>query len=220
MTRLPYATALAMSASLPLLRLERRRAKPRVGARRQRDVTVRHLLFVARRQDEVLAAFALVHAGGADVFDRRLPGVVDAAGDRVFLIRRRDLQHHRPDVLGVVEREDVDRVGIGRERLVLPRQRPRPVDDLVEVAAALLRRIEHELRVDRRHAPDDGLDGAAMQATFGELVRGERRDGFCTGLEFLLLTAGRDHQPAKQSPDGEQRRAGHCRSLLHGDTSF
>jgi len=108
-----------------------------VGARRQGNVAIRDLLFVAGRQDGLFAALALVHAGGADVFDRRLPPVIDASRDRVLLIRWGDLQHHRADVLGVVGREELDRVGIGRKCLVLPRHRPRPIDDLVEVAAAL-----------------------------------------------------------------------------------
>ena len=49
---------------------------------------------------------------------------------------RRDLDHHRP-VLGVEERHEVDDVGIGRQRLVLPVEQAGPVDDLVGLAAEL-----------------------------------------------------------------------------------
>ena len=54
----------------------------RVGLRRQRDVALRCRLLVAGRQDEVFAALPLVDAGRSDILQRRLPGLVDAAGDR------------------------------------------------------------------------------------------------------------------------------------------
>ena len=42
-----------------------------------------------------------------------------------------------PDVLRVEERHEVDRVGVRRQRLVLPVRQARPVDDLVEGAPGL-----------------------------------------------------------------------------------
>ena len=89
----------------------------------------------------------------------------------MLFIRRRNLQHHRPDILGVVEGHEIDRVGVGRERLVLPTDGPRPIDDLVEVAFGVVHRLEHQLGIDRRHAPDDGLDGAAVQRPLGQFGR-------------------------------------------------
>ena len=121
------------------------------------------------------------------------------------VVRRRNLQHHRPDVLRVEERHEVDRVGVGRERLVLPGQRPRPVDDLVEVAARPVdHRLEHELVVDRRHAPDDGLDGAAVQGAFRELID--------AGLLSESLRCKASHrQSASQGGDEEAEWAIGCR---------
>ena len=114
------------------------RAQQRIAlivAGRQRDIAVRHLLLVARRQDQIFAARALVDAGRADVFQRRLPGVHDAAVDDA-IVGRRDLDHHRP-VLRVEEGHEVDDVRIGRQRLVLPVEQAGPVDDLVWLAAEL-----------------------------------------------------------------------------------
>ena len=101
-----------------------------IGTRRQGDVTLGNLVLVARRQDEILAAFALVHARRPDVFQGRLPAIIDGADNRAF-IGRRDLQHDRPDIFRVDERHEVDRVGVGRQGLVLPVERTGPVDDLV-----------------------------------------------------------------------------------------
>src|SRR4026207_963133 len=57
----------------------------RVGRRRHRDVAVGRLALAARRQDQVLAALALIHAGRPHILDRCLPGAIDTAGDRAFM---------------------------------------------------------------------------------------------------------------------------------------
>jgi hypothetical protein len=64
------------------------------------------------------AARALVGAGRTDVLQRGLPRIHDAAVDDA-VAGRRNLDHDR-SVLRIEERHEVDHVGIGRQRLVLP----------------------------------------------------------------------------------------------------
>jgi len=47
-----------------------------ISIRLKWDVAVRDVLLVVRRENQVFAAFALVHAGGADVLQRVLPSIV------------------------------------------------------------------------------------------------------------------------------------------------
>src|SRR5712672_906750 len=51
-----------------------------------------------------------------------------------------------------------------------PRSTLFPYTTLFRSTASLFRRVEHELRVDRRHAPDDGLNGAAVQRALRDLI--------------------------------------------------
>jgi hypothetical protein len=134
---------------------------------------------VAGRQDEVLAALALVNPSRADIFDGGLPVVHDAAVD-CSLVSGWDLQHHRADVLGVDEGHQVDDVGVGRQGLVLPVQQARPVHELVEVGLGVTDgRLEHHPVVDRRHAPDDRLHRTPHDGPFAELL-GIKRAWHCT----------------------------------------
>jgi hypothetical protein len=80
---------------------------------------------------------------------------------------------------------------------------------LVEVRFGRAHRLEQELHVDRRHAPDDSLDGAAVQGAVGQLSGGERGLGFHTGFRFFLLGGGRDAEPAEEGAGGEQGRGQH-----------
>ena len=145
-----------------------------IGVRRHRDVAGGHFVrVVAGRQNQVLAALALVHAAGSDILDGGLPVVHDAAVEHA-VVGRRNLQHHRADVLRVDERHQIDHVGIRRERLVLPVEQARPVENLVEAAFDLADHLlVHEVVVDRRHAPDHRLDGAALDAAAGQIFGGE-----------------------------------------------
>ena len=179
-----------------------------IGVRPQRDVARGNRALVARRQDQVLAARPLVHAGGADILERGLPAVVDAAGDRA-LAGGRDLQDDRADILGVVEGQDVDRVGVGRQRLVLPGQRARPVDDLVELHPGAAHGLGQKLEVHRGHAPDDGLhrtarDGAARDLRGRLGLRGSplRRRERCQGRKHEC----RQHSPGNVWPHGSLPR--------------
>ncbi|MCY1510585.1 hypothetical protein D9M68_449670 [compost metagenome] len=137
------------------------------GVRAKRNEALRHLAHVVRRQDQVLAALAFVRSLRPGILKRHLPGVDDVAGDR-SAFGRRDLDDDGP-VLHVPERHEVDRVRVRRQRLVLPVDRPRPVDDLVDLGLGLRKRLlQHQVGVDRRHAPDDrlrrpALDGAALK---------------------------------------------------------
>jgi hypothetical protein len=55
-----------------------------------------------------------------------------------------------PDVLRVDERHQVDRIGIGGKRLILPVREVRPADDLVEDAFGItVHRLVHEIVVDQ-----------------------------------------------------------------------
>ena len=80
-----------------------------IGARAHDDVAGRHLAFVAGRQDQVLAAFALVRAGDADVGHPAVPEVIDAAQHL-----GRNFDDERA-LLGVDPDEVVDRVVVGGE---------------------------------------------------------------------------------------------------------
>ena len=154
------------------------RAQQRVAAERrgpQRDIALGNGAGVARRQDQILAAFARVGAGGTRVLQRHLPNVDDVAVERSVVARRRNLEHDRSGILGVEERHEVDRVRIGRERLVVPVERARPIDDLVHLARSLGEHLlQHQVVIDGRHAPVDGLDGAALDRALGELVGHQR----------------------------------------------
>ena len=153
------------------------RPQQRIGlirGRRHRDVSLGDIALMVGRQDEVPAARALVDARYSDVFDRGLPAVVDRADDRAG-IGGRDLHHHRTDVCGVEERHEVDGVGVGREGLVLPADRPRPEHDLVGRSTQLDHLTSHQLEVDRGHTPDHRLDGAAVHGPVGDLGRVRRR---------------------------------------------
>ena len=75
-----------------------------VGLRLQYDVALRRIARVSRRQDQIFAALAFVDAGRADIFQRSLPTIVDASGDRAVGSSRRNLHHHRSDVLRIEQR--------------------------------------------------------------------------------------------------------------------
>jgi len=83
---------------------------------------VRSVLRIAGREDYILAAFAFVHTRRPDILERVLPSIVDAARDR-SVVSRWNLQHDGT-VRRVVERHEIDRVRIRRERLILPAHRP------------------------------------------------------------------------------------------------
>ena len=68
-------------------------------------------------------------------------------------------------------RIEIDRVRVRRERLVLPIDGTRPIDNLVVVSFGVLHRLKHQLSIDRRHAPDDSLERAAMQRPLGQFSR-------------------------------------------------
>jgi hypothetical protein len=84
------------------------------------------------------------------------------------------------------------RVRIRRERLVVPGERLSPIDRFIHLARRLGEHLlKHQVVVDRRHAPDDGFDGATVGCALGQLSRGNRR------LETVRLGDGR-HYVARQ----------------------
>ena len=118
----------------------------------------------------IFAAFALVGARRPDILQRHLPNVHHRPVDHA-VVGRRDFQHHRAGVLGIEERHQINHVGIRSERLVLPVRQARPIDDLIGLTlGAADHRLEHQLRVDRRHAPDDRLDCAPLNGAAGEIL--------------------------------------------------
>ena len=152
-----------------------------IGHRWQDDVAWRRRAVVARRQDQILAALAFVRSGRTDVCQRRLPGIHDGAGDGAVTCRR-DLQHHRADILGVEERLQIDHVRVRRERLDLPVRQARPVHDLVGLAlGAANHRLKHQVEIDRGHVPVDCLDCTPFDGAAGELLGREilRLDSYC-----------------------------------------
>jgi hypothetical protein len=112
------------------------KGEARVRQTRQHDVPVRYRAVKVRRKDQVPAPLASVRPCGADVFQRVLPAVVDAARDRRITSRGRHLQHHRT-VSRVEKRHQVDGFGIGCQRLVSRIEQPRPVDDPVVAGPAM-----------------------------------------------------------------------------------
>ncbi|MCY1375133.1 hypothetical protein D9M69_625230 [compost metagenome] len=150
-------------------------------------------------QDQVLAAFALVRASGADILQRRLPGTGEGA-DQHAAGSRRDFQHQGA-VTRIEEWHQVDHVGVRREGLVVAGQRLRPVDDRVgRGAGELPRGLQHPLEVDRGDAPVHRLhraafhgtqqDGLSGQRLLGRRRRGGRWFGCMEGLRLQQQTQG------------------------------
>src|SRR5215207_1382394 len=90
------------------------------GAWSQRDIAFGYGAGIAGRQHQQLDAFALVDSEKSGVLLWLLPDVDDVGVERAVRARRRDVEHDRPRALGVEERHEIKRVGIGRESLVLP----------------------------------------------------------------------------------------------------
>src|SRR3984885_4665631 len=102
-----------------------------VVVRLQYKVAGRHLLLVARRQDQVLAALTFVQPRWPDVLDGGLPAVINGPGDRAVRACRWNLQHDRANILRIEKRHQVDGVRVGGKRLIFPIEEARPEDDLV-----------------------------------------------------------------------------------------
>ena len=139
---------------------------------------------------------ALVGAEQPGIFERHLPDVDDVGVERSVSIAGRHVDERSDRILGVEERHEVDRVRIGRERLVAPVERTAPIDDLVHLAVRLAEHfLQHQVVIDRRHAPDHGFDGAALGGTLRELIgcrclcESRLRDhcGKCDGRDHELL---------------------------------
>jgi hypothetical protein len=78
-----------------------------------------------------------------------------------------------PPVLGVEENHEVERVRIWRQRLIVPFHRTAPIDDLPYLGAGLAEHfLQHEVGVDRRHAPDDGLHRSSLNGTVAKVLGG------------------------------------------------
>src|SRR5262249_30785970 len=87
---------------------------------------------------------------------------------------RRQLDHDRSDLLCVVKGHEVNAIRIRRERLVVGVCGSGPVNDLILFTAGLAKHfLTHQIRVDRRHAPDDRLDRAPCNVAFLEFLSGK-----------------------------------------------
>jgi hypothetical protein len=135
----------------------------------------------------------------ADILQGRLPEIHDGTSDRPF-IRRRNLKHHRAHVLRVDEGREVDGVGVRGQGLYPPVGKVRPVDYLVETSLGPAHaRLEHEVVIDRRHSPNDGLDGPALDGASSKLLVRE---------ELWRLRHGRRRaSTGDESKQGQQRPA-------------
>ena len=146
------------------VRPDQRVAAPRI--RLQRLIARGHLVFVARRQHQQFDTGALVDAEQSTILERLLPDIDDVGVERAVYTCRRNLDHDRPNIPGVEEGHEIQRVGIGRQRLVLPVQRLAPIDHLVHFPWRLGQHfLQHEIVVDDGHAPDHSLDSAAARKT-------------------------------------------------------
>ena len=138
------------------------------GLRRHDEIAIRGLGVVARRQEQILAAFAGIVAGAANVGERHFPRVDGAAEEHGLVRGGRHLQHHR----SLPEIEDgahVRRLVVGREELVPRLQHLREVDDVTEVRIEIaLQRGPDRGHAHGRHPPDGELDGAAMDGAIVE----------------------------------------------------
>lgn len=162
------------------VRTEERVAAPRSGP--QRLVVVGNGAVVDGRQHQELGARALVDPEEARVLERDLPDVDDVGVQRAIRAGGRDLDHDRAHVLRAEEAHEIERVGVRRERLVMPVERTAPVDDLVHLAGRLGQHLlEHQVVVDHGHAPDRSLDPATGDGgEGGNLASGwpDRSSGF------------------------------------------
>ena len=90
--------------------------------------------------------------------------------------------------------------GLGVSVWFFQLEEPRPVDDLVPGALGLDHRLVQEVEVDRRHAPDDGLDGAARRVRWASslgvycFMRASAMP-VLTGGRFFRRQAARHIQP-------------------------
>src|SRR5712672_1583381 len=84
-----------------------------------------------------------------------------------------------------------------------PRSTLFPYTTLFRSTASLFRRVEHELRVDRRHAPDDGLNCAAVQRALRDLIE-------VAVLSESLRCDAAHRQHANQLESEEVEGAGRC----------
>src|SRR3984885_3731868 len=72
-----------------------------VVVRLQYKVAGRHLLLVARRQDQVLAAFTFVQSCWPYILNRSLPAIVNRPGDGAVRACRWNLEHNRANILRI-----------------------------------------------------------------------------------------------------------------------
>jgi hypothetical protein len=97
---------------------------------------MRRFVLITRRRDKIFTALTFIGSSRADVFQRVLPRIIHTSDDDCVFLGRRDFENHRTFAC-VVERIEVNRVGIRSERLVSPVHRLRPVDNLVGRSTAL-----------------------------------------------------------------------------------
>ena len=94
--------------------------------------------------------------------------------ERSVRVARRQVEHDRT-VLRVEKHHEVQRIGVGRECLILRVEWSPPIDDLAYLTGRLGQHLlKHQVVVHRRHAPDDGFKGTAVKISLGELGRCER----------------------------------------------
>jgi hypothetical protein len=121
-----------------------------IGSRPDHEVPVRHLAFVAWREDEILAALSLVWTGRAHVLDIAEPGIVEGTEHA-----RRRLEDRRTISLEIEIRQDVH----GR---CIPGQVERPgIHQLVEVQDLMA--FHRALTVSAMNEPLQGGTGHALE---------------------------------------------------------
>ncbi len=127
-----------------------------------------NLAGVAGRQEQVLAALALVGAGQAEVGDRALPEVIDQTDTRPG----RDLEDDRP-LAEIDVHHAVDRGVVGGEPDALGVGEVVRDDQIVEVGAQVpLHPDADGLERNGRKGPQEGLDGALVVHLVVQFSRG------------------------------------------------
>ena len=140
-----------------------------VGVRPQDEIPRRHLALVAGRQDEILAAFAMVFSGDTDIADPAIPEVVHQSEH--FRGRFDDQRA----LLGVDPHEVVDRVVVGREFDGARINEIFPDDIRLVDGAELCDRIAHACLVHDRDGHEVGLQGARAIEVVVDLLDGVGR---------------------------------------------
>ncbi len=99
-----------------------------------------------------------------------MPGIDDVAVERGAALCGRQIENNGTIPRGE-ESHEIESIGIGRQRLVLPIQWPAPIDDLPNLAWRLGQHLlAHQVIIDDRNSPYDSLDGLPLDLIVENLL--------------------------------------------------